>query len=1354
MLLSKTIRFGLAGLLLYIIPTQYIPTQYASADVKSDAAAILHQSGFQGGFVVHVGAGDGKLTAALKQSENTQVQGLVKTGAEAQAARKNIVAVTQYGDVAVDQFDGVELPYVDNLVNLIVAEQIGEVPQSEVLRVLVPNGVAMIKDAAGKWTRIVKPRPSNIDDWSHYLHDASGNAVAHDDVVAPPKHLQWVGSPRWSRHHDRMASMSACVSSGGRMFYIMDEGSRISIQLPPKWKLIARDAFNGTVLWKRDIVKWQNHLWPLKSGPTQLSRRVVSTADVVFATLDIDAPLTALDAATGETLITYEGSDATEEIIHTDDGILFLVVRKGDAELSDYSPLNGRVGDQAAVRTMFWNEEPRVLMAFEAKTGKRLWAKQTKVAPLTLSAGGSNVVFHDGEKVISIDQRSGELVWESEPVTRRQAFTFNFGPRLVTRDDVVLYAGGDGKMYGLEPKTGKQLWTAEHPNSGYQSPQDLMVMSGLVWCAPLTAGKDSGQFTGRDPVTGEIKKRFSPDVDTYWFHHRCYIAKATDNFIMPSRTGVEFVDPTKEHWDIHHWVRGGCLYGIMPCNGFTYTPPHDCACYPEAKLFGFNALAAPATTRPIPAEVPEAGRLEKGPAFNDPQGKLTAAGEDDWPTFRHDQGRSGVTAKEIPAELQQRWSVKLGGQLTPPVIAGGTVYVARIDAHTLYAFDEKSGKQNWTFAAGARIDSPPTIEAGRVFFGSTDGWVYCVRAADGELVWRYRVAPLNRRTMAYEQLESLWPVHGSVLVRDNQVYAVAGRSIFLDGGLRLVRLNMQTGAKLSETIMDETNPETGNNMQEKLQTLQMPVGLPDILSCDGNHIFMKSQKFDLEGKRLEIGPNSGEFVKQASKQRGDDAHIFAPMGFLDDSWFHRSYWVLGQSFAGGHGGYYQAGRFAPSGRILVNGNGYVFGYGRKPEYLRWTTTLEHQLFAAEPNPPEIPADFGKAGQAAGGAGGAPSGSYVQFPKSASLDPTGKPITVEAWISPIRPNGVIVARGGPAEGFALSIQEGKPIFSVRANSELATVTGDQRIIGGWHHVAGVLTAEKTLQLFVDGRRVADSKIGSLLTKDPAQGLEIGVDAGSAVGNYEAPNGFSGIIDEVRLHFQTFTDDQFASRFKDNTELADDAALAITFDDGSARDLSTNRNNGTLEGGKLVEGKSGQAVLFTTAAAAGGGGGKRQAKKQNAAAQNTAAQAKAVQNNAAQNKAATDDKPKPASSADGAGPQGNSLVKPKWTNDVPIYVRGMVLGGFRLFIVGPPDTIDEEATFQSLTEKDPQVQELLQQQDDALEGKVGGLLIAINAETGQEAHRLKIDSLPAWDGLAGANGQLFLSTLDGQVICFGK
>jgi hypothetical protein len=66
------------------------------------------------------------------------------------------------------------------------------------------------------------------------------------------------------------------------------------------------------------------------------------------------------------------------------------------------------------------------------------------------------------------------------------------------------------------------------------------------------------------------------------------------------------------------------------------------------------------------------------------------------------------------------------------------------------------------------------------------------------MIWRYRAAPADLRMGAFEQIESVWPVHGSVLVRESQgghaeLWCVAGRSMFLDGGLRLLRLNPATG---------------------------------------------------------------------------------------------------------------------------------------------------------------------------------------------------------------------------------------------------------------------------------------------------------------------------------------------------------------------------------------------------------------------------------------------------------------------------------------------------------------------------------------------------------------------------------
>jgi hypothetical protein len=69
------------------------------------------------------------------------------------------------------------------------------------------------------------------------------------------------------------------------------------------------------------------------------------------------------------------------------------------------------------------------------------------------------------------------------------------------------------------------------------------------------------------------------------------------------------------------------------------------------------------------------------------------------------------------------------------------------------------------------------------------------------------------------------------------LYCVAGRSMFLDGGLRLLILDAASGRKKSETILDDRDPGTGENLQIHVQGLDMPVALPDILSCDGRYVY-------------------------------------------------------------------------------------------------------------------------------------------------------------------------------------------------------------------------------------------------------------------------------------------------------------------------------------------------------------------------------------------------------------------------------------------------------------------------------------------------------------------------------------
>ncbi len=906
----------------------------------NQASDIIERSGVKGGIVVHLNCGDGVLTQALRANESYLVQGLDASAENVQKARQNIQSGGQYGPVSVDRLTGPQLPYTDNLINLMVAEDLGDIPMDEAMRVLVPNGVLMTRNITG-WKKTVKPRPAGMDEWNQYLYDSSGNPVSKDEVVGPIKHYQWIGSPRWGRHHDTTSSMSAMVSAKGRIFYILDEGPKESIQLPSKNSLIARDAFNGTILWKQALPEWQDHLFALKSGPAYLPRRLVAVGDRVYVTLGINAPLSELDAATGKTLRTFAKTEETSELIFSDDR-MFLVVGRPEKNKETFAPdpKDTYVWDNAdrARSEWAWSKEPAQIKALDINSGAVTWEATYPIAPLSLSADAKAVYFYDGAQMVSIDRVTGEENWKSEAMKSRLIDTA-YAPRVVIHEDVVLFSSGTSMIYALSAVDGKKLWDAPQEASGHYSPEDIFVIDGLVWTGATAWTEQEGTYVGRDLHTGEVKSEFPCDATLYFFHQRCYPSKATEKYIIPSRTGIEFVNLEEEHWTVNHYTRGGCIYGIMPSNGLVYTPPHACACYMEAKLSGLGALGPAHETEADLETAAAEDRLEKGPAY---EAEIADnASPEDWPTYRHDEKRSSYTTSSVPSNIDAQWKLKLDGKLTSPVVAGNRVYVAKANAHALYAIDAASGEVLWNYTVGGRVDSPPTIYQGRVLFGSADGYVYCLNSADGALVWRFRAAPMDRRMMAFEQLESVWPVHGNVLIQDDKVYCVAGRTVFLDGGMRLLQLNPRTGEKISEIILDEIDPQTGENLHEYIVQLDMPVGLPDILSSDGKHIYMRSQQFDLDGNRLQIG------VRDVTDQAGEGAHVFSPVGFLDDSQFSRSYMMYGKSVKSGWGGWEVMAKVTPSGRLIAVDEDTVYGYGRKPEFLAESIVLEFQLYAAE-----------------------------------------------------------------------------------------------------------------------------------------------------------------------------------------------------------------------------------------------------------------------------------------------------------------------------------------------------------------------------------------------------------------------
>jgi hypothetical protein len=129
---------------------------------------------------------------------------------------------------------------------------------------------------------------------------------------------------------------------------------------------------------------------------------------------------------------------------------------------------------------------------------------------------------------------------------------------------------------------------------------------------------------------------------------------------------------------------------------------------------------------------------------------------------------------------------------------------------------------------------------------------------------------------AFGQLESAWPVSGSVLVHDGSVIFAAGRSSHLDGGLRLFSLDARSGELRAGNTLD--GPHYDDASIE--QNYQLPMGLrPDIFQVEDSKLFMHGDQFDPQT----LGQIPG---KPELKVNG---------GFLDDAYFKRMPWIIGKA---------------------------------------------------------------------------------------------------------------------------------------------------------------------------------------------------------------------------------------------------------------------------------------------------------------------------------------------------------------------------------------------------------------------------------------------------------------------------
>jgi outer membrane protein assembly factor BamB len=178
--------------------------------------------------------------------------------------------------------------------------------------------------------------------------------------------------------------------------------------------------------------------------------------------------------------------------------------------------------------------------------------------------------------------------------------------------------------------------------------------------------------------------------------------------------------------------------------------------------------------------------------------RATAWGED-WPTYRHDHRRSGVTNESLPvADLGRAWVFRSPQPPQPAwagaadvdafrkqrglgdarnydpafhcIAAGECVYFGSSSDDGVHCLDLKSGKPRWTYTTGGPVRVAPSAADGLVYFGSDDGQAYAVDAVSGELRWKFRPPCSARRVLNDGRLISLWPCRTGVLVDRGTAY--------------------------------------------------------------------------------------------------------------------------------------------------------------------------------------------------------------------------------------------------------------------------------------------------------------------------------------------------------------------------------------------------------------------------------------------------------------------------------------------------------------------------------------------------------------------------------------------------------
>lgn len=672
----------------------------------------------------------------------------------------------------------------------------------EILRVLRPRGIALLGN-----DKLVKPVPEGTDDWSHPYHGPDNNPQSKDQLVKGTFRTQFIGYPMFSPMPEQS------VIANGRIYKAMGHIAHKANQNEMLNTLLCINAFNGTILWRRD----------LSPGFMLHRNTMVATDDALY--MGDHESCKVIDGQTGELReeikVDLSISDGPVwKWMAMQDGVLYALVGNPEIEIETQRSVRRGLGhwpwgmwdghDYDDPRTSFGFG--RTLVAIDLESGERLWHYRSDdfLDARAICMNDTQIYCYcPGRFLAAIDRESGELSWKNSDTDLMEAIGDNEKAQhyitgyattcyMKCTQDHLFFAGPQrARMVVASAKDGKLAWT--HPTGNLQ----LVLRDDGVWAAgpqqsengmrlDYTSGQVLATFPARRACT-----RATGCVDSIFFR-----ANGGTVRVLTESNTAQHIDP----------MRPPCQDGVLVAGGHLYWGPWMCGC--QLSLYGNIGLR--------PAASPEGTSLSAA----DSAGAALVIGNDsasfeplqpqpgDWSTYRGNAAQNDVCTVAIPGNVEVEWSIKVCDQVLPtaPVTADGLVFVADRRG-AVQAFDA-DGKLLWRQYTGGPIYYPPTVAHDRVFLGSADGRVYAFGARDGRFLWSYRVGPSSERIPVYDQLIAAWPVSGGVVVDGDTVYAAAGITHY--DGTHVVALDAVSG-KLKASNRDSGTLEQQVNNGISLQ---------------------------------------------------------------------------------------------------------------------------------------------------------------------------------------------------------------------------------------------------------------------------------------------------------------------------------------------------------------------------------------------------------------------------------------------------------------------------------------------------------------------------------------------------------